>query len=80
MDLGIVISLIIGLVSMVGAFVLERGLISHLLEPTAAMIVFGGTIGAIGVSFPTKILKKVPKILGVAFRKKEDKPRNSGIV
>lgn len=73
MDLGIVISIIVGFGSMIFAFHEEGGSLSALLAPTAALIVLGGTIGAVGVAFPTHLLKKVHKIIGVAFKKQPDK-------
>lgn len=67
MDLGIIISLIIGFGAIIFGFILEGGALHALFEPTAAIIVFGGTIGAVGVSFPIKTLKKVPHALKLAF-------------
>lgn len=78
MDLGIIISLVIAFASLLLGFTFEGGALSALWQPTAFIIVFGGTIGAVGVSFPTSSLKKIPKIFKVAFRKREDK--TSGMV
>lgn len=73
MDISIIFSLILGFASMIGAFVLEGGHLVSLGEKTAAMIVFGGTMAAVGVAFPLETLKKLPKIFKVAFsRKKPD--------
>lgn len=69
MEISIIISLIIGFMSLILAFVFEGGILSALLEPTAALIVIGGTIGAVGASFSGEVLKKIPKIIGVAFKK-----------
>jgi chemotaxis protein MotA len=59
------ISTILGLVVAAGAILLglllEGGKIGQILQPTAALIVFGGTFGAILVQFP------LPVVLG-AFR------------
>jgi len=38
---------LLGLVGIVGGLLLEGGTVSQILQPTAAMIVFGGTAGAI---------------------------------
>ncbi len=67
MDLGIIISLIIGFGAIILGFTLEGGALHALFEPTAAVIVFGGTIGAVGVSFPMKTIKKIPHALKLAF-------------
>lgn len=58
MDISTIISIVIAFASLILAFVLEGGHVGSLLQPTAALIVFGGTIGAIGVSFRSSILKK----------------------
>lgn len=73
LSLSTVVSLVIGFIALIAAFMLDGGNPLKLIQPTAALIVFGGIIGAIGVSFPAEDLKRIPKILGVAFknRKKE---------
>lgn len=72
MDFVIIISFCIGFISLIGAFILEGGHLASLIQPTAALIVFGGTIGAIGASFPGSILKKIPSVLAVAFKTSKD--------
>lgn len=69
MDIHIILFLILGFGSMIIAFVLEGGKPTGLLIDTAAMIVFGGTIATIGVSFPFKTVKKFPSSLKIAFTK-----------
>lgn len=59
MDVSVILSLLIGILSLIVAFVLEGGALGSLLQPTAALIVFGGTIGAIGISFPPSAIKKI---------------------
>lgn len=54
MDIATIIGLILGFGAVVGGQVLEGGHISAILQPTAALIVLGGTIGATFVSFPLK--------------------------
>lgn len=49
------------------AFVMEGGVITALLQPTAAMIVFGGTIGVVGLSFPFSTFAKTPKLFLKVF-------------
>jgi chemotaxis protein MotA len=74
MDIMTLGSVIFGFGMLIIAFVIEGGSPAALLAPTAAMIVFGGTIGAIGISFPSKYLLKIPQYLEIAFRtQKEDK-------
>ncbi|CDM68777.1 hypothetical protein CM240_1619 [Clostridium bornimense] len=69
MDISSIIFLFIGILSLILGFVLEGGSIGGLLEPTAALIVFGGTLGAVGVSFPMKEIKRIPKMIAVIFKK-----------
>lgn len=69
MDITIIVSLIFAFASLLAAFVLEGGHMGALLQPTAALIVFGGTFGAIGVSYPAAILAKIPKVIGIVFKK-----------
>jgi chemotaxis protein MotA len=71
MDKGTAIGLILALCAIFGAAVVESGSVSilfALMNLPSAMIVFGGTIGAVIVSFPLDRVKKLPKVLGIAFR------------
>jgi chemotaxis protein MotA len=74
--------------------VLEGGSVRQILQPTAAMIVFGGTIGAVMLQFPLRtVLSAVKQLARVFFGKEPDgsalitqlvgfanKARRSGIV
>jgi chemotaxis protein MotA len=60
MDLTTLIGLVLGLASLLVAFMLEGGGLGALVVPTAAMIVFGGTFGATAISFTPEELKKMP--------------------
>ncbi len=68
-----ILFLLFGFAFLLLAFVEEGGKPLTLLAPTAAMIVFGGTIGAVGVAFPFEELKHLKKALGVIFN---FKPKN----
>ncbi|MDD5456597.1 MAG: flagellar motor protein [Candidatus Margulisbacteria bacterium] len=63
-----IVFLLFGFVFLITAFLIEGGNILALLAPTAAMIVFGGTIGAVGVSFPFEEIKHLPKALKIVFK------------
>ncbi len=76
MALSVIIGLLISFVGIILAFVLDGGNIGALLEPTAALIVLGGTIGAVIVSTPAGDLKRIGGILGVAFKNKESNLAN----
>lgn len=71
MSLSVIIGLLLGFGALILSFVLEGGHIGALLAPTAAIIVFGGTIGAVVISTPPEDLKRVGGILRVVFKKNE---------
>src|SRR3990172_1838972 len=52
MDITSVVGLILAFVSIIGGQVLEGGSITAIIQPTAALIVLGGTIGATMLSTP----------------------------
>lgn len=65
-------STIAGLVTSFGliltAFVIEGGDPGGLLQPTAFMIVFGGTVGTVLVSFPIEVIKRALKMAKYIFQ------------
>lgn len=67
MDLITIIGLLAGLAALVGGFFWEGGSLSGLLQGNAALIVFGGTLGAVLVSFPASKLRRIPAALAMAF-------------
>lgn len=71
MNFSTIIALVIGLGSLVGGFLMEGGKLAGLISPTSAIIIFGGTAGALGVAFPMKEIKKLPKILKVVLTYKQ---------
>ncbi|WP_018749954.1 flagellar motor protein [Paenibacillus sanguinis] len=76
MDITIIIGLVIGLVALVGGFLLEGGQVGGLFQLTAALIVFGGTFAAVLISFPLAKLRTVPKALSLAFIAKSNPDQN----
>jgi chemotaxis protein MotA len=74
MDLTTVLGILIGVLALAGGFLLEDGELGGLLVYTAAIIVFGGTFGAVIVSFPRKQLKQIPRALLLAFREPNRDP------
>ena len=70
MDFTTLIGILLGILSLVMGFVLEGGHLSSLIQGTAALIVFGGTAGAVVLGTPFRTLKKVPFILKYAFMNK----------
>jgi len=60
MDLATLIGILVGLGGLLGGFVLEGGHLSALFLISPCLIVFGGTIGAVIISFTFEEIKKIP--------------------
>lgn len=71
MDISALFSLFFAFFMLIFAFVAEGGSVGALWQYTAAMIVFGGTIGAVGLSFPFASIKKIPMSVGKVFKNKK---------
>lgn len=71
MDLTTIIGIAIGLLALIGGFLLDGGHISGLMVLSSAIIVFGGTLGAVIISFPKRQLAQIPNALRLAFREPE---------
>ncbi len=68
MDIFLIIFVIIGFAGPILGFFLEGGHLLALVAPTSAIIVLGGTIGAVGVSFPKSELAQLPKMMKVIIK------------
>lgn len=75
MDITTIIGLLAGIAAMVGGFLWEGGSLSGLLQPNAALIVFGGTLAAVLVSFPATRLRSAGAGLRVALSRHNDTSR-----
>lgn len=69
MDIASVIGLFLGVGAVVGGQVLEGGHISQIIQGTAALIVFGGTFGAMFMAFPIQDIQQAFKKLPLIFQK-----------
>lgn len=67
MDKASVSGVLIGLIGIIGGLLLEGGKISQILQPTAAMIVFGGTLGAVLIQFPLPVVMRAARRLAAIF-------------
>lgn len=67
MGIATIIGLVLGFGALVGGFVMEHGHIMSLFLASPAVIVLGGTFGALFISFSLSDILKVPKLLGKAF-------------
>jgi chemotaxis protein MotA len=72
-DKSTITGIILAVAGILAGLLLEGGKLSQILQPTAAMIVFGGTIGAVLVQFPLPVFISAFKHLAnVFFEKNED--------
>lgn len=71
MDLIALLGLIIGLGAIIVGNLVEGGTTGHLVQIAAAVIVFGGTFGAVLLSFPMKDLKLATNSLKLIFFNKK---------
>jgi chemotaxis protein MotA len=69
MDKGSWTGLLLGMGAILAGLLLEGGRVSQLLQPAAAMIVFGGTFGAVLLQYPPEIiLSALRRLFQVFFR------------
>jgi chemotaxis protein MotA len=66
-DKGTIGGLLLALAGIIGGLTLEGGNVNQILQPTAAMIVLGGTLGAVLVSYPLPIVLTSFKRLSTVF-------------
>jgi len=69
MDISTPLGLLISVLCMIVAFVLDGGHVTSLFSETAALIVFGGTIGAVMASNTMQEVLGIPKLLGQVIKK-----------
>ena len=68
MGKGTIVGIIVGFGAILMGFVLEHGNIMSLLLLSPAVIVFGGTFGAVMISFSVKDAVSIPKMIGQATK------------
>ncbi|TVY09361.1 flagellar motor protein [Paenibacillus cremeus] len=74
MDLTTILGIVLGLAALVGGYMWDGGHLGALIVPSAMLIVFGGTFGAVAVSFPMSRLKELPKAFSMAFKETHRDP------
>jgi chemotaxis protein MotA len=72
-DKGSIGGLVLGLMGVVGGLLLEGGRLSQILQPTAAIIVFGGTAGAVLLQFPLPVVGNAVRALARVFWESQEK-------
>jgi chemotaxis protein MotA len=70
MDAGSLAGLLLAVAGILAGLLLEGGHVRQVIQPTAAMIVFGGTLGAVMLQFPFKIVATAAlRLLRVFFHR-----------
>jgi len=67
MDKGSVGGVLLAIVGIMAGLLLEGGSLSQIVQPTAALIVFGGTMGAVLLQFPMSTILDAFRSLGQLF-------------
>ena len=67
MDKSSLSGIVLALGGIIAGLVLEGGNLGQILQPTAAMIVFGGTLGAVMLQFPLPVLLQAVRRLASVF-------------
>ena len=67
MDIAAVLGILLGIGAVIGGNMVEGGNTAHLVQVAAALIVFGGTLGATLLSFSLRDMLTAVKSLGMVF-------------
>jgi len=67
MDKASISGLFLAIVGIIAGLMMEGGNVKQILQPTAALIVFGGTVGAVLLQFPFNIVIASMRSLGRVF-------------
>ena len=68
LDKATLIGFLVAFGGICGSIVIDGGSLFAYINLSAGMVVFGGTIGVGFVSFPLAVVKRVPKLIGIAFK------------
>ena len=77
LDMASIVGAALAAGGIIGGMVLEGGRIREILQPTAAMIVFGGTLGAVLVTTPLRVLRNAARKFTDIFREPRECPGDS---
>lgn len=75
MDLTSIGGLLLGILAIIVGQALEGGSLGSIIQPTAALIVFGGTIGATVLGFPLHTVLQAAKSIPTVFKEKKVSPQ-----
>ncbi len=73
-DIATLMGIALALGGILGGLILEKGSIQDVAQATAAMIVFGGTIGAVLITNPLPVFLRACKALGQVFFERSISP------
>lgn len=74
MDKSSVTGIVLAIGGIIAGLMLEGGNLSQILQPTAAMIVFGGTLGAVMLQFPLPVILQAIRRLASVFLSTRQNP------
>ncbi len=74
LDLATVGGLIVAVGGILTGMILEGGSVREILQPTAALIVFGGTLGAVMITTPLGVLLRAVRAVVSVFLEKQQAP------
>ncbi len=77
MDKSSVTGIVLAIGGIIAGLLLEGGNLRQILQPTAAMIVFGGTIGAVMLQFPLSVVLHAVRRLASVFRTSSQSPQQT---
>lgn len=72
MDIFLILGIIMGFFSVIVGMIVKGADVMVLINPAAAIIIGLGTLAALINSYPTKDIKRLPKIIGVLFNSKNE--------
>jgi chemotaxis protein MotA len=73
-DLASIGGLVVGIGGIIGGMLMEKGELRHLYQVSAAVIVLGGTIGAVMITTPMNVLARAAKHFMLVFLDKAHSP------
>lgn len=76
MDKSSVVGIILALGGIVAGLLIEGGNLRQILQPTAALIVFGGTLGAVLLQFPLAVVLHAGRRFGSVFIDPKQNPHS----
>ncbi len=68
LDKATLIGFVLALGGICGSILIDGGSLFAYVNISAGMVVFGGTLGVAFVSFPLSVVKRMPKLIGFAFK------------